>query len=73
MSSTQRRFPVSRSTTYAVVLFAGLAVVAAALLIAASAVTDAFARAILVQMGCVLFGSGLTVFLLRLLSTTNHA
>jgi hypothetical protein len=64
---------VNRSTTYAVVLFVGLVVAAAALLIAASVITDPFACAILVQMGCVIFGSGLTVFLLRLLSTTDHA
>jgi hypothetical protein len=64
---------VNRSTTDAVVLFAGLAVAIAALLSAASTVTDAFAHAILVPMGCVIVGSGLTVFLLRLLSTTDHA
>jgi hypothetical protein len=63
---------VNRST-YAVILFTGLAVAAAALLIAASVITDAFARAILVQMGCVIFGSGLTVFLLRMLAPTDHA
>jgi hypothetical protein len=72
MSRIQRSLAVNRSTTYAVVLFAGLAIAAAALLIAASLITDAFARAILVQMGCVIFGSGLTVFLLRLLSTTDR-
>ena len=72
MSSIQRSLAVNRST-YAVILFAGLAVAAAALLIAASVITDAFARAILVQMGCVIFGSGLTVFLLRLLAPTDHA
>lgn len=60
-------------STYAVILFTGLAVAAAALLIAASVITDAFARAILVQMGCVIFGSGLTVFLLRMLAPTDHA
>ena len=61
-------------STYAVVLFTGLAIAAAALLIAASAVTDAFARAILIQMGCVIFGSGLIpVFLLRMLAPTDHA
>jgi hypothetical protein len=49
---------VNRSTTYAVILFAGLGVAAAALLIAASVITDAFARAILVQMGCVIFAPG---------------
>jgi hypothetical protein len=64
---------VNRSTTYAVVLFVGLAVAAAVLLIAASAITDALARSILTQMGAAIFGSGLTVFLLRLLSTTDHA
>jgi hypothetical protein len=63
---------VNRSTTYAVILFAGLAVAAAALLIAASVITDLFTRAILVQMGVAIFGSGLTVFLLRLLSTTDR-
>ena len=60
-------------STYAVILFTGLAVAAAALLIAASVITDAFARAILVQMGCVIFGSGLTVFLLHMLAPTDHA
>ncbi len=64
---------MTRSTAIVVVLFAGLAIVAAALLIAASVITDAFARAILVQMGCVIFGSGLTVFLLRMLAPTDHA
>jgi hypothetical protein len=64
---------MNRSIAYTVVLFAGLAAAAAALLIAANVITDAFARAILVQMGSVIFGSGLTVFLLRLLSTTDHA
>ncbi len=60
-------------STHAVILFTGPAVAAAALLIAASVITDAFARAILVQMGCVIFGSGLTVFLLRMLAPTDHA
>jgi ABC-type uncharacterized transport system permease subunit len=64
---------VNRSTTYAVILFAGLAVAATALLFAASVITDPFTRAILVQMGVAIFGSGLTVFLLRLLSTTDQA
>jgi hypothetical protein len=64
---------VNRSTIRAVVLFAGLAIAAAALFIAASGATDAFARAVLGQMGCAIFGSGLTVFLLRLLSTTSNA
>jgi hypothetical protein len=64
---------VNRVITSTVVLFAGLAIVAAALLIAASAVVDTLARAILVQMGCVIFGSGLTVFLLRLLATTDRS
>jgi hypothetical protein len=64
---------MNRSATYAVVLFAGLAVVAVALLIAASTGADAFARAILVQMGCVIFGSGLTIFLLRMLSRPDSA
>lgn len=72
MSNIQRSLAVNRST-YAVILFTGLAVAAAALLIAASVITDAFARAILVQMGCVIFGSGLTVFLLRMLAPTDHA
>jgi hypothetical protein len=62
-----------RSATHAIMLFAGLTIVAAALLVAASAATDAFARAVLVQMGCVIFDAGLTVFLLRLLSTTGRA
>jgi hypothetical protein len=63
---------VNHPTTYAIVLFAGLAIVAAALLIAASAVTDTLARAILTQMGAAIFGSGLTVFLLRLLSAADR-
>jgi Na+/phosphate symporter len=71
MSGVQRSLAVNRSTTYAVILFAGLAVVAAALLIAASIITDAIARAILVQMGCAIFGTGLTLFLLRLLSANE--
>ncbi|HEY7022274.1 MAG TPA: hypothetical protein VH349_14235 [Ktedonobacterales bacterium] len=64
---------MNRSTTYAVVLFAGLAVVAAALLIAANVITDTLTRSILTQMGAAIFCSGLTVFLLRLLSTADHA
>jgi hypothetical protein len=64
---------VNESTTYAVVLFAGLAIVAAALFIAASAVADTLASAILTQMGAAIFGSGLTVFLLRLLTATDRS
>ena len=64
---------MNRSTTYAVVLFAGFAIVAAALLFAASSTTDSFTRAVLIEMGSVVFGSGLTVFLLRLLATTDRA
>jgi hypothetical protein len=64
---------MNRSTTYAVILFAGLAIVAAALLFAASSASDSFARAVLIEMGGIVFGSGLTVFLLRLLATTDHA
>ena len=64
---------MNRSTAYAVVLFAGLAIVAAALLFAASSASDSFARAVLIAMGSVVFGSGLTVFLLRLLATTDRA
>ncbi len=64
---------MTRSATLALVLFVGLAVVAAVLLYAASAVSGAFAQAVLIQMGCVIFGSGLTVFLLRLLSTADRA
>jgi len=64
---------MNRSTAYAVVLFAGLAIVAAALLFAASSAVDSFARAVLIAMGSVVFGSGLTVFLLRLLATTDRA
>jgi hypothetical protein len=64
---------MTRSTTVALVLFVGLAVVAAILLYAASAMSDAFAQAVLIQMGSVVFGSGLTVFLLRLLSTADRA
>ena len=63
---------MNRSTTYAVVLFAGLAIAAAALLIAASAVNASFAHAVLIQMGCVVFGSGLTIFALRLLSADDR-
>lgn len=62
-----------RTTTEAIILFVALAVAAAALLFAGSVIADAFARAVLIQMGCVVFGAGLTVFLLRLLSTTDHA
>jgi hypothetical protein len=64
---------MNRSATVALTLFVGLTVVAAALLYAANAMSDAFARAVLLQMGSVVFGSGLTVFLLRLLSTTDRA
>lgn len=64
---------MARSTTVALVLFVGLAVVAAILLYAASAMRDAFAQAVLIQMGSVVFGSGLTVFLLRLLSMDDRA
>lgn len=61
-----------RTATEAIILFVALAL-AAALLFAGSVIADAFARAVLIQMGCVVFGAGLTVFLLRLLSTTDHA
>jgi hypothetical protein len=64
---------MNRSAPVALALFVGLSIVAAALFIAASATPDALARAILAQMGAAVFGSGLTVFLLRLLSTTDHA
>jgi hypothetical protein len=64
---------MNRSTTYAVALFAGLAIVAAVLLFAASSTTDSFAHAVLIEMGSVVFGSGLTIFLLRLLATTDRA
>ena len=64
---------MNRSAAIALVLFVGLTVVATVLLFATSSVSDAFARAVLLQMGAVIFGSGLTVFLLRLLSTTDHA
>jgi Na+/phosphate symporter len=63
---------MTRSTAIAVVLFAGLAIAAAALLIAASAVNASFARTVLIQMGCVVFGSGLTIFALRLFSAADH-
>lgn len=63
---------MNRSITYAVVLFAGLAIVAAALLFAASSAADSFAHAVLLEMGGIVFGSGLTVFLLRLLATTDR-
>ena len=63
---------MTRSTAIAVVLFVGLAIAAAALLIAASAVNASFARAVLIQMGCVVFGSGLTIFALRLLAAADR-
>jgi hypothetical protein len=63
---------MTRSTAIAVVLFAGLAIAAAALLIAASAVNASFASTVLIQMGCVVFGSGLTIFTLRLFSAADH-
>jgi hypothetical protein len=63
---------MSRSTAYAIVLFVGLAIITTALLVAAGAATDAFARAVLIQLGCVIFGAGLTVFLLRLLATADR-
>jgi hypothetical protein len=64
---------VNRSVTYTVALFVGLAIVVAAPLIAASPVIDALAPTILTPMGSTIFGSGLTIFLLRLLSTPDRA
>lgn len=59
---------MSRHIVITTTLFIGLAVAAGILLIVAASYGDAFGRAVLLQMGCTLFGSGLTVFLVRLLA-----
>jgi hypothetical protein len=51
-----------------IVLFVGLAVAAAVLMIVAQALSDAYARTALLAVAAALFGAGLTVFLLRITS-----
>ena len=54
-----------QSIMLSVVLFVGLAFAAAALLIAAPTLSDAYARTALLAFAAALFAAGLTVFLLR--------
>lgn len=54
-----------------VVLFIGLALAAAVLLVAASTLGDAFGRSALLAVAAALLGAGLTVFLLRVTAPTT--
>lgn len=58
------RSPIVQS----IVLFVGLAVAAAVLMIVAPALSDTYARTALLAVAAALFGAGLTVFLLRITS-----
>lgn len=53
----------------ALILFLGMALVAAVVLVAAQTQGSGFAQLVLVQMGSVVFGAGLTVFVLQLTAT----
>ncbi|HKW23297.1 MAG TPA: hypothetical protein VJO13_18075 [Ktedonobacterales bacterium] len=61
------RQPVVQS----VVLFVGLVLAAAVLLIAAPTLSDPYARTVLPVFAAALFASGLTVFLLRATSVAT--
>lgn len=58
------RSPIVQS----IILFVGLAVAAAVLMIVAPALSDTYARTVLLAVAAALFGAGLTVFLLRITS-----
>ena len=58
---------MQRPTIYSIVLFFGLTLASATLLIAAQSMSEAFDCVILLQMGSVLFGTGLTIMLLQFL------
>ncbi len=49
----------------AIILFAAMAIVFAALLLAANYVTETLAQLLLVSVGSAVLGSGLTFFLIR--------
>ncbi len=53
------------SLAKAIVIFAAMAFVFAALLLAANYVTETLAQLVLVSVGSAVFGSGLTFFLIR--------
>lgn len=55
-----------QSLVQPVVIFIGLALATAALMVAASIVGDAFGRTALLAVAAALLGAGLTVFLLRM-------
>ncbi|HEX5158847.1 MAG TPA: hypothetical protein VFW17_16670 [Ktedonobacterales bacterium] len=59
------------SIVQSVILFVGLVVAAAALLIAAPTLSDPYARTVLPAFAAALFASGLTVFLLRVTSAVT--
>ena len=58
------RLPIIQS----IVLFVGLAVAAAVLMIVAAVLSDSYVRTALLAVAAALFGAGLTVFLLRITS-----
>lgn len=58
-----------RSLIESVVLFVAFALAAAVLLIAAPTQADVYARSVMLAMGAALFGAGLTVFVLRVISS----
>ncbi len=54
------------SMVESVVIFVGLAIVFAVLLVAALSVSDPFSRVVLVSVASAILGSGLTFFLIRM-------
>jgi hypothetical protein len=60
-----------RNTLYAVILFIGFTVATGAMLIAAQGVSDAYGQHVLISLSSAIFGTGLTVLILRVLAATD--
>jgi hypothetical protein len=62
---------MQRITIYAVLLFIAFTAAMGAMLVAAQGQADLYTRTVLIALGSAIFGSGLTVLLVRLLGTAD--